>query len=104
MNRKIRALVAAVATVTFMAMGAVSAEAHDEYWVEGNQTYPIAYVYTFYSDAEKTQVTGYAEDRCVQSGNTVYASHPNISTPYYDETPIFVCSGMGPYLPSNWPY
>lgn len=59
----------------------------------------IAYSYVYYADAEKTQVLGYAFDRCVTSGNTVYVAHPYIPTPYYDQSPMFYCSEMGPYLP-----
>lgn len=61
-----------------------------------------AYTYVYYADAAKTEVLGYASDRCVTSGNTVYVVHPYIPTPYYDQTAMYVCSGMGPYLPPDW--
>ena len=61
-----------------------------------------AYSYVYYADAAKTEVLGYARDRCVTSGNTVYVAHPYIPTPYYDQTAMYVCSGMGPYLPPDW--
>lgn len=38
------------------------------------------------------------------SGSTVYVSSPYIPTAYYDRTPMYVCSEMGPYLPPDWPY
>lgn len=64
----------------------------------------VAYSYVYYADAAKTQQLGTAWDTCRQSGSTVYVIKPYIPTAYYDETPMFVCSGMGPYLPPDWPY
>lgn len=64
----------------------------------------VAYSYVYYADAAKTQELGYATDRCGQSGSWVYVIHPYIPTPYYDQTPMYVCSEMGPYLPPDWPY
>ena len=64
----------------------------------------VAYSYVYYADAAKTQQLGTAWDTCRQSGSTIYVIKPNIPTAYYDETPMFVCSGMGPYLPPDWPY
>ncbi|MBJ7511140.1 hypothetical protein [Brevundimonas sp.] len=64
----------------------------------------IAYSYVYYADAAKTEVLGYAWDTCGEGGGNVYVLKPYIPTPYYDETPAFVCSGMGPYLPPDWPY
>lgn len=59
----------------------------------------IAYSYVYYADAEKTQVLGYATDHCEMSGDMVVVIRPYIPTAYYDQTPMYVCSGMGPYLP-----
>lgn len=64
----------------------------------------VAYSYVYYADEAKTEVLGYAWDTCGGSGNNVYVLKPYIPTPYYDETPSYVCSGMGPYLPPDWPY
>ena len=61
-----------------------------------------AYSYVYYADAAKTEVLGYAMDRCVTSGNTVYVAHPYIPTPYYDQTAMYVCTAMGPYQPPAW--
>lgn len=58
-----------------------------------------AYSYVYYADAEKTQVLGYAFDHCEMSGNTVVVIHPYIPTAYYDQSPMYVCSDMGPILP-----
>lgn len=63
----------------------------------------IAYSYVYYADAEKTEVLGYAWDNCVSGiGGHVWVQKPYIPTPYYDETPAYVCSGMGPWLPPDW--
>jgi hypothetical protein len=70
------------------------------------QTYldpQIAYSYVYYADEAKTEVLGYTFDTgCVVSGRNVYAQRVNIPTPYFDATPMYVCSGMGPYLPPDW--
>lgn len=63
----------------------------------------VAYSYIYYADAEKTEVLGHAWDTCRQSGNHVYVSRPYIPTAYYDQTPMYVCAEMGPYLPPDWP-
>jgi hypothetical protein len=89
-------LAAAAAVVFGVAVG--PAEALVQSW-DPNL---VAYSYVYYADAEKTQMLGYAFDRCVMSGNTVYVAHPYIPTPYYDQTPEYVCSEMGPYLPPDW--
>jgi hypothetical protein len=64
----------------------------------------VAYSYVYYADAAKTQELGTAWDRCGGGGSNVYVLKPYIPTAYYDETPMYVCSGMGPYLPPDWPY
>lgn len=64
----------------------------------------IAYSYVYYADAAKTQELGRAWDQCGQSGSNIYVIKPFIPTPYYDETPMYVCAEMGPYLPPDWPY
>ncbi|MNH49258.1 hypothetical protein D3C85_828340 [compost metagenome] len=70
------------------------------------QTYldpQVAYSYVLYEDAAKTIVIGYDSDRgCVVSGQNVYAQRVQLHTPYYDATPMYICSGMGPYLPPDW--
>jgi hypothetical protein len=60
----------------------------------------VAYSYDYYADAAKTEFLGSAYDTCDTSG----VLRPNIPTPYYDQTPIFVCGPLGPYLPPDWPY
>lgn len=70
------------------------------------QTYldpKIAYSYDYYADAEKTQYLGTTVDTgCVVSGHEVYAQRVNIPSPYYDATPMYMCSGVGPWLPPDW--
>lgn len=70
------------------------------------QTYldpQIAYSYVLYEDAAKTIVIGYDSDRgCVVSGSNVYAQRVQLHTPYYDATPMYMCTGGGPYLPPDW--
>jgi hypothetical protein len=102
LKSKVIAVALAGAAAVLSAAGA--AWAHDEYWYAPEGVFAIAYTYTLYADAEKTQVIGTLNDTCVQSGSVVTANHPNITTPYYDETAIYTCAEMGPYLPSNWPY
>jgi hypothetical protein len=97
-------LASAVAGLATIAIGPATAAAHTEYYCDWSGCYAIAYSYIWYSDAEKTQPLGHGWDTCVQSGSTVYAAHPYIPTPYYDETPMYVCAEMGPYLPPDWPY
>ncbi|MBX9459841.1 MAG: hypothetical protein KL785_00380 [Brevundimonas sp.] len=79
----------------------ITATAHEEYtWYE-NQYYGIAYGYTYYADAAKTEVLGTAQDSCTASYDQMYAGHalhPYIPTPYYDEEVIYHCGGMGPVL------
>ena len=89
---------AAVATTT-VAFGPAEALVQESW----NPSH-VAYSYVYYSDAAKTQQLGTAWDTCRQSGQTIYVIKPFIPTAYYDETPMFVCSGMGPYLPPDWPY
>lgn len=63
---------------------------------------PTAYRYIIYADAAKTEIIGTAEDTCGQSGSYVYVISPNLPTPYYDQERAFICSEMGPYIPSDW--
>lgn len=62
----------------------------------------IAYSYEYYADAEMTEHLGSAYDTCVDLGGTVVVSNPYIPTPYYTQTPMYVCSDMGPWLPPGW--
>lgn len=63
----------------------------------------IAYSYVLYEDAAKTIVIGYDSDRgCVVSGQNVYAQRVQLHTPYFDATPMYLCTGGGPYLPPEW--
>lgn len=64
----------------------------------------VAYSYDYYADPEKTEYLGTVQDACISVGENVIVSNPNIPTPYYNQTPMYVCSGMGPYLPGDWPY
>ncbi|GAA0771197.1 hypothetical protein GCM10010203_47800 [Actinomadura yumaensis] len=63
----------------------------------------IAYQYTLYADEAKTQYIGEAYDQgCVVSGQNVYARRVQLHTPYFDATPMYICTGGGPTLPSDW--
>ena len=63
----------------------------------------IAYQYTLYADEAKTQYIGEAYDQgCVVSGQNVYARRVQLHTPYFDATPMYICTGGGPTLPENW--
>lgn len=70
------------------------------------QTYldpQVAYSYVLYEDEAKTIIIGYDSDRgCVGSGNYVYAQRVQLHTPYFDATPMYLCTGGGPYLPPDW--
>ncbi len=56
-----------------------------------------AYSYVYYADAAKTQVLGEVYDRgCGGRGNNVYVLRANIPSPYYDATPIYICTAGGP--------
>ena len=98
------ALTAIVATV---GLGVATATAHVEYtWYQG-QYYGIAYSYTYYADAGKTEVLGTAYDTCTYSYDEMYAGHalhPYIPTQYYDEVTIHHCGGMGPELLPDFTY
>jgi hypothetical protein len=62
-----------------------------------------AYQYALYADEAKTQYIGEAYDQgCVVSGQNVYARRVQLHTPYFDATPIYICTGGGPTLPSDW--
>ena len=78
-----------------LAVTAAPATAFQSGWGEEN----IAYTYTLYADAEKTIWIGFASDTCGWGGSVI---SPNISTPYFDREPAFVCTDMGPYLPPHW--
>jgi hypothetical protein len=104
MKRRNLGIGTAATILATIGLGVVTASAHEEYFCNWEGCFNIAYSYTYYADAEKTEVLGSASDTCVQSGETVYAAHPYIPTAYYDETPMYVCAQLGPYLPSDWPY
>jgi hypothetical protein len=67
-----------------------------------DQCFPIAYSYEVYSDAEHTNLIGSGYHSCVQSGQMIFVTSPWLPSGYEVKTPMYVCSGMGPYLPSDW--
>ena len=67
-----------------------------------DQCYPIAYSYEVYSDAEHTNLIGSGYDSCVASGSQIYVTSPWLPSGYEVKTPMYVCSGFGPYLPPEW--
>jgi len=64
--------------------------------------FPIAYSYEVYSDAEHTNLIGSGSDSCVQSGSMIFVTSPWLPAGYEVKTPMYVCSGFGPYLPPEW--
>ena len=64
--------------------------------------FPIAYSYEVYSDAEHTNLIGSGSDSCVQSGQMIFVTSPWLPAGYEVKTPMYVCSGFGPYLPPEW--
>lgn len=62
----------------------------------------VAYSYSYYADEAKTEYLGEAYDTCGGSQYNHWVLHPYIPTAYYDQTPMYVCTGMGPYLPPDW--
>ncbi|MCZ4109328.1 hypothetical protein [Brevundimonas diminuta] len=95
MTKRLKAGFAAAGLLTAGIAGAAAAQAYLDP--------QIAYSYVLYEDAAKTTVIGYDSDRgCVVSGNYVYAQRVQLHTPYYDATPMYVCTGGGPYLPPDW--
>ena len=63
----------------------------------------VAYSYVYYADAAKTEYLGETADTgCVVSGRNVYAQRVQVPTPYFDATPMYVCTGIGPWLPGDW--
>ena len=94
MKIRFKALLAATALAAGVATGAAAYTELDP------QT---AYYYVLYSDEAKTQYIGDAADTgCVVSGNYVFAQRVQLHTPYYDAYPMYLCGGMGPYLPGDW--
>lgn len=62
-----------------------------------------AYTYVYYADAAKTEYLGEVSDRgCGGWGSNVYVLRANVPSPYYDATPIYVCTGSGPMLPNDF--
>ncbi len=73
------------------------------YCTTPNDCAPIAYSYEVYSDPELTNLIATGQDSCVGGiGGTVYVTSPQLPSGYEVKTPMYVCSGMGPYLPPEW--
>lgn len=66
-----------------------------------NNCAPIAYRHEVYSDAGHTNLIGSGEDSCV-GDSMIYVTSPNLPAGYQVSTPMYVCTAMGPYLPSGW--
>lgn len=94
MKIRLKALLAVAALASGVATGAAAYTELDP---------SIAYHYTLYADEAKTEYIGEAYDGgCVVSGHNVYAQRVQLFTPYYDATPMYICTGGGPTLPENW--
>lgn len=94
MRTSLKVLLAVTTLATAVATGAAAYTELDP---------QIAYQYTLYADEAKTQYIGEAYDQgCVVSGQNVYARRVQLHTPYFDATPMYICTGGGPTLPSDW--
>jgi microcystin degradation protein MlrC len=92
MTIRIKTILAAAAAVA--ALGAPAAMAQADL---------TAYSYVYYADAAKTQVLGEVSDRgCGGRGDNVHVLRAFIPTPYYDATPIYICTSNGPMDPGGW--
>lgn len=67
-----------------------------------DQCYPIAYSRQVFSDSELTNLIGEGSDRCVGAGSQIYVTSPQLPAGFEVATPMYVCSGFGPYLPPDW--
>jgi len=93
MKIRLKALLAGTAFAASLATGAAAYTELDP---------QIAYAYTLYADEAKTQYIGMAYDTgCVVSGHNVYAQRVQLHTPYFDATPMYICTGGGPTLPEG---
>ena len=72
------------------------------YCITSQECWPIAYSYEVYSDAGHTNYIGGGSDQCIQSGQQIYVSSPNLPSGYEVKTPMYVCTPMGPYVPGDW--
>jgi len=94
MRRHLRTILA----MTGLAAAAVATTAIAQTYLDPS----VAYHYTLYADAAKTQYIGDAYDQgCVVSGHTVYARRVQLHTPYFDAEPMYLCTGGGPTLPEG---
>lgn len=93
MTIRVKAVLAAVAVIAALGAPAALAQSDDL----------TAYHYVYYADEAKTQYLGEVSDRgCGGWGSNVYVLRAYIPSPYYDATPIYVCSAGGPTLPGDW--
>lgn len=97
MKAKPLCLALAGAVLTTVAIGPAEALVRQSY-----DPLAVAYSYNYYADAEMTEYLGTVGDRCGGSQYNHWVLHPYIPTAYYDQTPMFVCTGGGPYLPPDW--
>ena len=97
MKAKHLCLALAGAVLTTVAVGPAEAVMRQSY-----DPLAVAYVYHYYADAEMTEYLGTTSDHCGGSQHNHWVLHPYIPTPYYEQIPMYVCTGMGPYLPPDW--
>ncbi|WP_420479930.1 hypothetical protein [Brevundimonas sp. FT23028] len=98
---KLKTLGLGALTAVLATLGSATAMANGGYTWYDNQYYPLAFSYTYYADAAKTQPLGTVTDTCVTSYDPMYAAQvsvPYIPTAYYDEEFIYHCGDMGPVL------
>jgi hypothetical protein len=84
------------------AMIATQSSDPDGYYCFGggyDSCWPIAYSHEVYSDETMTTLIGSGSDTC---NGGPHVTSPWLPSGYTVKTRMFVCSGMGPYLPSEW--
>lgn len=109
MSIKVLGVAMAALTMNILTAGAAPAppppaamQSGDGYYCEGGRfdnCWPIAYSYEVYSDESMTALIGSGFDSC---NGGPFVTSPWLPAGYVVKTPMFVCAGMGPYLPPDW--
>lgn len=108
MSIKVLGVAVAALAMNVMTTGAVSAppaaamQSGEGYYCEGgrhDECWPIAYSYEVYSDESMTTLIGSGSDSC---NGGPFVTSPWLPAGYVVKTPMFVCAGIGPYLPPGW--
>lgn len=108
----LRVLGAVAAGLTMFMMGGAAApmptvtatvqmtDSEDYYCTGGfDSCWPIAFSHEVYSDETMTTLIGSGYDTC---NGGPHVTSPWLPSGYVVKTRMFVCAGMGPYLPPEW--